>query len=64
MGRFLGQLAGVVLALAGLIWLGQGIGMIGGSFMTGSALWAIIGGVCLVAGGILLARTLVHKTRG
>lgn len=32
-----------VSALVGLAWLGQGVGLIGGSFMTGSPLWAAIG---------------------
>lgn len=32
-----------VSALVGLVWLGQGVGLIGGSFMTGSPLWAAIG---------------------
>ena len=42
-----------LLALVGFVWLGQGIGAIGGSFMTGEPLWAIIGAVMLVAAGIL-----------
>lgn len=37
-----------VIALVGLVWLGQGVGLIGGSFMTGSPLWAVIGAVLLV----------------
>jgi hypothetical protein len=41
---------GVVLCLVGLVWLGQGIGLIGGSFMTGEALWAVIGAIALVMG--------------
>lgn len=42
-----------LLALVGFVWLGQGIGAIGGSFMTGEPLWAIIGAVLLVAAGVL-----------
>jgi hypothetical protein len=37
-----------VLALVGLVWLGQGVGLIGGSFMSGSPLWAVIGALLLV----------------
>ena len=37
-----------VIALVGIVWLGQGVGLIGGSFMTGSPLWAVIGAVLLV----------------
>jgi len=40
---------GVLLALVGAVWLGQGVGWIGGSFMTGSAVWAVIGAVCIAA---------------
>jgi hypothetical protein len=37
--------------LAGAIFLGQGLGYIPGSFMSGSGLWAAIGAV-MVAGGV------------
>jgi glucose dehydrogenase len=46
----------VLLALVGLVWLGQGIGLIGGSVMSGSSFWAIVGLVLLVVAGILVAR--------
>ena len=45
---------GVVLVLVGGVWFGQGIGAIGGSFMTGEALWAVIGAVCVFFGAALL----------
>jgi F0F1-type ATP synthase assembly protein I len=38
----------IVLALVGAVWVGQGLGYIGGSFMTGSQFWATIGTLCLV----------------
>jgi len=37
-----------VLGLMGLVWLGQGLGYIPGSFMTGSQFWATVGTVLLV----------------
>lgn len=43
----------VALAVVGAVWLGQGIGVIGGSFMTGEPIWAIIGAVMLVGAGAL-----------
>ena len=46
---------GLVLAVSGAVFFGQGIGAIGGSFMTGSARWAVIGAVLVVAGAGLLA---------
>jgi hypothetical protein len=45
---------GVILVLVGGVWFGQGIGVIGGSFMTGEVLWAVIGAVCLFLGAMLL----------
>ncbi len=45
---------GAVLFIAGVIWIGQGVGWIGGSFMTGAAIWAVIGAVSVLLGGSLL----------
>jgi len=45
---------GVVLVVAGVVWALQGFGVIGGSFMSGNSVWAIIGPVVAVA-GLLLA---------
>jgi len=45
---------GVVLVLTGAVWIGQGVGAIGGSFMTGQAEWAVIGAVCVFLGAALL----------
>ena len=42
------------LILVGLVWFFQGIGVIEGSFMTGEALWAVIGTVCVLTGVALL----------
>lgn len=47
----------VALAAVGVVWLGQGIGVIGGSFMTGEPLWAIIGAVMLLGAGVLTVAT-------
>jgi hypothetical protein len=50
------RIARVVLALAlvmGLVWIGQGIGLIPGSFMTGRVEWAVIGS--LLAGFAAIA---------
>ncbi len=55
--RTLFVLAGLI-AFIGIVWFGQGIGVIGGSFMTGETRWAIIGAIMIaVAAGIFgLAR--------
>ena len=46
--------AGVVLCVVGAVWFGQGVGWIGGSFMSGEALWAVIGAVAILFGVTLL----------
>lgn len=47
-------LAAAVLGLVGLIFIGQGLGFIGGSGMTGQPFWAVVGAV-MVAGGAAYA---------
>jgi hypothetical protein len=47
--------AGILCLLAGTVFLFQGIGVLGGSFMTGSTKWAVIGALLDVAGVGLLA---------
>ena len=42
-----------LLAAVGLVWLGQGIGLIGGSFMSGEPFWAIVGAVMLLGAAVL-----------
>jgi hypothetical protein len=49
-----------VVALVGLVWLGQGVGLIGGSFMTGSPLWAVIGAVLVV---LAIAMVVAERRR-
>lgn len=45
---------GIVLLLAGIVWVLQGTNVLPGSFMTGQAFWAFMGAVCLVVGSALL----------
>ena len=44
----------VALIVVGGVWFFQGVGVIKGSFMTGEAVWAVIGAVCAAAGVALL----------
>jgi Ca2+/Na+ antiporter len=44
----------IALLVVGAVWFFQGVGVIEGSFMTGEALWAVIGVVCVAAGIALL----------
>ena len=45
---------GVAAVLAGIIWTLQGLGYVGGSFMSGVTVWAVIGPVVALAGLVLL----------
>jgi glucose dehydrogenase len=53
----------IVLALVGLVWLGQGTGLIGGSAMSGSSFWALVGVVLLVAAGAVVLREVRRPAR-
>lgn len=54
---------GALAALTGVIWALQGFSIIGGSFMSGDSVWAIVGPVTAIVGlalagfGIRLLRT-------
>ncbi len=37
-----------LMALVGVIWILQGVGILPGSFMSGDPQWALIGGLLLV----------------
>jgi len=49
-------LVGIIAAVAGGIFTLQGIGVLGGSFMSGSATWAVIGIVLVILGVVLYSR--------
>jgi hypothetical protein len=41
----------IILIAIGLVWVGQGTGVLGGrSFMVGDPLWTVIGASCVIAG--------------
>ena len=48
------RILGGLLCLVGVIWFGQGVGLIGGSFMTGEAVWAVIGAIAILFGAALI----------
>jgi hypothetical protein len=54
MKRILLAAVGAAAALAGLVWTLQGLGYVGGSFMSGATVWAIIGPVVALAGLVLI----------
>lgn len=56
MGRRAVAVIGIVIAVVGGVFTLQGVGVLGGSFMSGSATWAVIGIVMVIAGITLYGR--------
>ncbi len=46
-------IAGVLMMIAGVIWIGQGLGFVPGGFMYENPTWIYIGGVILAAGLVI-----------
>ncbi len=58
MGRIVMLVIGALLFLAGIVWTLQGLDILGGSGMSGHAIWAVIGPIVAIIGGALFLRTL------
>ena len=44
----------IILVAVGLVWVGQGTGLLAGrSFMVGDPRWTVIGAICVVIGFVL-----------
>ena len=54
---------GVLLTAVGAIWTLQGFGVLGGSVMSGSSLWATIGPIVLLVGLGLIGVAIVMAGR-
>ena len=54
---------GVILSGVGLVWTLQGLGILRGSVMSGSTLWATIGPIVLVVGLILIGIAIARRRR-
>lgn len=55
--RGLARALWVFLLLLGLLFLGQGVGLVPGSFMTGRIEWAVLGGLLAGAAAVFLWST-------
>ena len=53
---------GAIVAVMGVVFMFQGLGVIGGSAMTGSTLWAILGPIIALVGIVLVVVGLRRKT--
>lgn len=56
MSRTFKLVVGVVLILVGVVWTLQGLDVLGGSGMSGNALWAVVGPVVALVGAYLVVR--------
>jgi uncharacterized membrane protein HdeD (DUF308 family) len=54
----------IVMIVVGGVWIAQGTGALGGSFMTGEALWTVIGLIAALLGASLLVGTFRDRRRG
>jgi hypothetical protein len=54
---------GVLLILLGALWGLQGLGVVGGSAMSGETLWALVGPIVAVVGVVLLVTGLRLPSR-
>jgi len=48
--RWVLMIVGVLLSLTGIVWMLQGLNILGGSVMSGESLWGWIGAIALVFG--------------
>lgn len=55
------RLTGVILFLVGTLWIFQGVGIVGGSFMTGQSQWLYIGIVTAAVGIALFAWAVLRQ---
>ena len=52
------RILAVLMMLAGMVWILQGINVLPGSFMTGQMVWAYRGGATVLVGLVILLLTL------
>ncbi len=51
---WIGRGIGIALVLIGGLWVLQGVGLVGGSFMTGSLTWLVLGLIVMASGAAVL----------
>jgi hypothetical protein len=54
---------GILLLLVGGVWTLQGVGVLGGSAMTGERMWAVIGPIVAVVGAAIVVVALRSRRR-
>jgi hypothetical protein len=61
--RILLAVAGSLITLGGVVFTLQGVGVIGGSFMSGATTWAVAGPIIALAGLALIVLALRRRPR-
>ena len=56
-------IGGVLLIAVGRVWTLQGVGILGGSVMSGSTMWAVIGPIVAIVGVYLIVRWWRSRSR-
>ncbi len=54
MGRQLAVVVGAIMTIFGALWTFQGLGYVGGSFMSGSETWTVLGSIIAGLGVALI----------
>lgn len=54
--RAIPLVGGLILVMLGVVWTLQGLGIVGGSVMSGVTLWAVIGPAVALVGLYVLSR--------
>jgi hypothetical protein len=54
---------GILLGLFGIVFTLQGLGVLGGSTMTGDPAWAVIGPIMVVAGAVVVTMAVRRTNR-
>ena len=60
--RWLGRGIGILLIVTGIVWILQGLNLLGGSVMSGRPIFSILGLVLVAIGALVAART--RRSRG
>jgi hypothetical protein len=58
--RWVLLVVGALMLVTGLVWTLQGLNVLGGSAMSGNAVWAVIGPIVAV-GGVVLVGLAVRR---
>jgi uncharacterized membrane protein HdeD (DUF308 family) len=54
---------GLIAIVVGVVFAGQGLNLIPGSFMTGDRTWLLVGAVLIVVGIVLVVTALRRRRR-